>query len=216
MTRPITDDASTRRGPRPTGRRATDRDLALLAIVAEQYAVTLPQLAVLMGRSIHAARWLRDRWRHAGWVDSRVVLAQRPAFVWPTRAGLGVAGLDYPGWAPTPGALAHVEAVTDVRLHLLAFYPGASWTSERDLPAGCGVHRPDGLLWVDGREVAVEVELTQKSRVRTRGIVCELVARYPEVVYFTTGGPRRLVEELAAEVGQGRVEVHPLPEGAGR
>lgn len=35
--------------------RATERDLALLRVVAEQYAVTLPQLAVLMDRTVHTA-----------------------------------------------------------------------------------------------------------------------------------------------------------------
>lgn len=38
------------------------RDLELLRFVGEQYAVTLPQLARLMGRTVHAARWLRARW----------------------------------------------------------------------------------------------------------------------------------------------------------
>jgi DNA-binding CsgD family transcriptional regulator len=36
--------------------RATERDLRLLRWVAEQYAVSIPQLARLMGRSEHAAR----------------------------------------------------------------------------------------------------------------------------------------------------------------
>ena len=107
--------------------RATERDLRLLRVVGEQYAVTLPQLAVLMGRSVHTARWLRDRWRRAGWVESRTVLAARPVFVWLTRSGSRAAGLDYPAWRPTPGLLAHVEAVTDVRLHVAATDPEARW-----------------------------------------------------------------------------------------
>jgi len=195
--------------------RATERDLRLLRIVSEQYAVTLPQLAVMMDRSIHAARWLRDRWRRAGWIDSRAVLAARPVFLWPTRTGLHAAGLDYPGWGPTPGALAHVEAVTDVRLHLQAAGPNAGWVSERDITlATAGEHRPDGLLVVGDRHVAVEVELTRKSRARTRGIMCELVARYPGVVYFTAPAPRPLIEDLAADVGQGHVQVRAVPAGA--
>ncbi len=194
--------------------RATERDLRLLRIVGEQYAVTLPQLAVMMGRSVHAARWLRDRWRRAGWIDSRTVLVGRPAFLWPTRVGLRAAGLDYPGWGPTPGALAHVEAVTDVRLHLQAAAPDAGWVSERDISLVTpGEHRPDGLLVVGDRQVAIEVELTRKSRARTRGIMCELVARYPGVVYFTAPAPRPLLEDLAAEVGQGHVQVRALSEG---
>ena len=41
--------------------KASARDLELLRFVGEQYAVTLPQLARLMSRSLHAARWLRAR-----------------------------------------------------------------------------------------------------------------------------------------------------------
>lgn len=68
--------------------KMTERDLRLLRIVAEQYAVTVPQLATLMGRSHHAARWLRERWQAAGWVEGRAVLVGRPVFLWPTRRGL--------------------------------------------------------------------------------------------------------------------------------
>lgn len=197
--------------------RATERDLRLLRTVAEQYAITLPQLAAMMGRSIHAARWLRDRWRATGWIDSRTVLVDRPVFLWATRAGVQAVGLRYPGWGPTPGVLAHVEAVTDVRLHLQAGGSDLGWVSERDITLTArGAHRPDGLLVVGDSEVAVEVELTRKARLRARGIMCELVARYPGAVYFAADGTRPLLEELAAEVGQGRVQVRPLPEGAAR
>jgi hypothetical protein len=48
--------------------RVSPRDLSLLRLIGEHYAVTLPQLARLIGRSEHAARWLRARWQKAGWV----------------------------------------------------------------------------------------------------------------------------------------------------
>lgn len=192
--------------------KATERDLRLLRIVGEQYALTLPQLAVSMGRSVHAARWLRDRWRRAGWADSRVVLAGRPAFVWLTGAGVRAGGLSYPRWAPTPGALVHVEAVTDVRLKIAAASPHLRWIGERDIRTVGDEHRPDGIVAGDHGDVAVEVELTRKSRARAREIVCELVARYPAVVYFAAPQTLRLIEEVAGEVGQGRVQIRPLPE----
>jgi hypothetical protein len=75
------------------------------------------------------------------------------------------------------------------------------------------VHRPDGLVRLDGRESAIEVELTPKERRRTERIVRELVATYPAVTYFATAQTFRLVSELAAEVGGGRVQVLPVPGG---
>jgi len=94
--------------------RATARDLRLLRWVAEQYAVSIPQLARLMGRSEHAARWLRGRWQRAGWAQGRTVLVGRPVFVWLTRDGSRVAGAGFKVWEPNAGALAHIEAVNDV------------------------------------------------------------------------------------------------------
>jgi len=79
--------------------------------------------------------------------------------------------------------LAHIAAVTDLRLHVLYRHPGATWVCERELhrelastPGGRQRHWPDGLVVIDGREVAVEVELTLKRRTRIGQIMAKLVA----------------------------------------
>lgn len=198
--------------------RCSARDLELLRIVGEQYALSLPQLARLMDCSLHAARWLRSRWERAGWARGRAMLVGEPVFVWLTRRGQRLAGLDYSVWRPNPGALAHIAALTDVRLYVMERYVGATWVCERELhrelasdPGGRQRHRPDGLVVLDGREVAVEVELTLKRRARLERIMRELVARYGSVSYFAAPSPRRTLEQLAAEVGGGRVQVLGLP-----
>jgi hypothetical protein len=203
--------------------RCSARDVELLRIVGEQYAVTLPQLAQLMNCSEHAARWLRTRWQRAGWARGRAMLVGEPVFVWLTRRGHGIAGVDYAVWRPNAGMLAHIAAVTDVRLDVTRRHPGAEWVSERELhrevasaPGGGQLHRPDGLAVLEGREVAVEVELTLKRRARIESIMRELVARYGSVSYFAAPAPRRTLEQLAAEVGGGRVQVIGLPEGGTR
>ena len=198
--------------------RCSARDVELLRIVGEQYAVTLPQLARLMDCSPHAARWLRSRWERAGWARGRAMLVGEPVFVWLTRRGHGIAGIDYAVWRPNAGMLAHIAAVTDVRLDVMRRHPGALWVSERELhreisgeTGGRQRHRPDGLVVLGGREVAVEVELTLKRRARIESIMRELVARYGSVSYFTAPAPRRTLTQLAAEVGAGRVQVLGLP-----
>src|SRR5919108_1881548 len=141
--------------------RCSGRDLELLSIVGEQYALSLPQLARLMGRSLHAARWLRSRWERAGWAKGRAVLVGEPVFVWLTRRGQRVAGSEYSLWRPNPGALAHIAAVTDVRLWVAHRHPRATWVCERELArearlmGSAGQHRPDGLVVLDGRELPV-------------------------------------------------------------
>lgn len=201
--------------------RCSARDVELLRIVGEHYALTLPQLARLMDCSPHAARWLRSRWERAGWARGRAVLVGEPVFVWLTRRGHGIAGVDYAVWRPNPGMLAHIAAVTDVRLDVTARHPAAEWVSERELHRELGSnsrtrqrHRPDGLVVLDGHEVAVEVELTLKRRARIERIMRELVARYGSVSYFAAPAPRRTLERIAAEVGVGRVQVLGLPKRA--
>lgn len=203
--------------------RCSARDVELLRVVGDQYAVTLPQLARLMDCSAHAARWLRTRWERAGWARGRAMLVGEPVFVWLTRRGHGIAGIDYAVWRPNAGMLAHIAAVTEVRLDVLGRHQRAQWVSERELhrevaaePGGRQRHRPDGLVLLDGREVAVEVELTLKRRARIESIMRELVARYGSVSYFAAPAPRRTLEQLAAEVGGGRVQVLGLPKEAAR
>ena len=198
--------------------RCSARDLELLRVVGEQYAVTLPQLARMMGCSSHAARWLRSRWERAGWARGRALLVGAPVFVWLTRRGQSLAGIEYSVWRPNAGMLAHIAAVTDVRLHVLDGHPGAAWVCERELhrelaatPGSRQRHRPDGLVVIDGREVAVEVELTLKRRPRIEQIMAELVARYGSVTYFAASAPQRALAAVVADIGRGRVQILDLP-----
>src|SRR3954468_23771372 len=198
--------------------RATERDLRLLRWVAEQYAVSIPQLARLMGRSEHAARWLRARWQRAGWVQGRTLLVGRPVFVWLTRDGSRVAGAAFKAWEPNAGALAHIEAVNDVRLLVAQRRPEAVWVCERELSArplpgapSVRAHRPDAVVNVDGdRRVAVEVELTLKSRARLERIVGQLLGEYDAVWYFAAPAPASALAGIAERVG-GRLQVASLP-----
>jgi hypothetical protein len=131
-----------------------------------------------------------------------------------------VAGLEFSVWRPNPGALAHIAAVNEVRLSVQERRPEAVWVCERELArearaelGGFGVHRPDALVLVDGHELALEVELTQKRRRRAEHLMREHLARYGEVVYFAAPAPLRMLAELAGELGAGRVHVRPLPGG---
>ena len=199
--------------------RVAQRDLELLRVVGEQFAITLPQLARLMGRSQHAARWPRARWQRAGWVEGRALLVSEPVFVWLTRPGQRLAGLPYKLWVPNPALLHHIRAVTDVRLWVTGRRPEAEWVSERALAwkqeRGAGRrhgHRPDALVRAEGQEVAVEVELALKKRERLERLVRDTVARYGSVWYFAAPAPRAALLEIARAIPGERVQVFPLPE----
>ena len=202
----------------------TERDLAALQTIAEQCAITQPQLARMIGRSEHTARSLRARWQRGGWIDAGVLLAGRPPFIWLTAKGQHACGADYKRWRPsTPGRLPHLAACTDARLTVAERRPEALWTSERELLRTARMigtprtrHMPDAEVALDGQLVAVEVELTQKQQARTEAIARELCARYAAVWYFCTPATAKQLEAIAAKRGFERLQVLALGTDGGR
>jgi hypothetical protein len=174
--------------------RLPGRDIAGLLFVADMYAVQLDQLAAVLGVSEARARAIVHRWRRAGYAQS-ARLGPGPPWIWLTRPGLTACGLPYPATAPALSRLAHLRAVTAVRLALMSApayaQAGAFWRSERRLRgraggrAGLREHLPDGEVhWPDGAAAgwagecwAIEAELTRKTVARTVAIMREVLAR---------------------------------------
>ncbi len=192
--------------------RLTRRDVAGLRWVAEQYAVRTDVLDHLLsvaaaGRPSRAARVVA-RWRDAGLVERRRFLVDHPAVVWPTATGLRRIAAPYPPHPPAVGLLAHLHAVSLVRLGVER--RGARrWVSERALlrrRRTRDAHLPDGLFrTAGGVEVAVEVELTRKPGPRLRGIVDELTTEFEAVLYAVDGASVRAgVERAVAAFGEQR------------
>jgi hypothetical protein len=170
------------------------RDVAGLTFAAEMYGLQLDQLAALLQLTNRQASAIVTRWASSGLATS-AVLGPGPAWVWLTRAGLTACGLRYAASTPALARLAHIRAVTAVRLALAAVpaYRNASahWRSERHLRARVGGrlglrdHLPDAEVhWPDSAPVgwagecwAIEAELTPKTVVRTTAIMRELLTR---------------------------------------
>ena len=74
-----------------------------------------------------------------------------------------------------------------------------------------GEHLPDGLAITAERRVAIEVELTAKSRRRITAILDELAARFDAVLYFCAPAPARQLSELAASGRWPTLGVRELP-----
>ena len=138
----------------------SERDVAGLLFTAEMYGVQLDQLAVRLAVSEVRARALAARWREQGHADSARLGPGRP-WVWLTRGGLLACGLPYRAAPPALARLAHLRAVTAVRIALESApgyaAAGAYWRSERRLRARMGSrvplreHLPDGEVhWPDG------------------------------------------------------------------
>lgn len=171
-----------------------ERDVAGLLFAAEMYGVQLDQLAAALGVSGPAARAAARRWQRAGYAGTARI-GPGPPWLWLTRAGLTACGLPYRPVPPALSRLAHLRAVTAVRLALAAApawqQAGAYWRSERRLRARAGSraglreHLPDGEVhWPDGAALpwagecwAVEAELTRKTVARTAAIMRALTER---------------------------------------
>jgi hypothetical protein len=170
----------------------TDRDIHCLVFVAEMYGVQLDQLGALLDTSTERARTIASRWRELGYADT-ARLGPGPPWVWATRPGLAACGLRYTAVPPALSRLAHIRAVTSVRLALQATgiyrHARAYWRGERRIRTGCRPgsrdHMPDGEVhWPDEATVdwagecwAIEAELTRKTVARTVAIMTELLSR---------------------------------------
>ena len=192
------------------------RDLDALAWVGEQYAARVDHLEVLMGCGPRTVQRTVARLRDAGFVELRRVIVGEPVWVLPTSVGLRACGSSFGVWSPRIGLLSHVAAVNDVRLHVQARSPGSEWICERALARDRTgrEHLPDGVAVVDGQEVAIEVELTSKSRRRVTAILDELSGRYDAIVYFCAPGPHRLLSEFADTGRWPKLSIRELPDGA--
>jgi hypothetical protein len=135
----------------------TERDIAALRFIAEQYGVRTDALAVLLARlspaparqgpgvegwrppavlSDRSTRTWVERMERDGYLTRRRVLGH--TWTTPTAAGMALAGLSFERWkfggardGEEGWGLDHVHAVTRVRLHLQPDPADGRWISER-------------------------------------------------------------------------------------
>jgi hypothetical protein len=158
------------------------------------YGVQLDHLARVLGVSQARAAAIAAGWRGRRLAESARLGPGAP-WIWLTRTGLGRCGLPYSAAPPALGRLAHIRAVTAVRLALESATgfaaAGAFWRGERRLRARAGgrvglrEHFPDGEVhWPSDAAVswagecwAIEAELTRKTVSRTVAIMRDLLGR---------------------------------------
>lgn len=186
----------------------TPRDVSAMRWVAEQFAVRVDQLPKVLAEgeaevSRRTSRGVLERWTSADFVTRQKVFAGEPAWVWLTRHGSNACGGCFKLWAPKFGNLSHIYWVNEIRLRTAIKHPDVVWVCERSIrkEQARGLHVPDAeLVPADGRRVAVEVELTQKSAVRATAIARELASRYATVWFFAADRIKRTVSRAIAEL----------------
>jgi hypothetical protein len=150
--------ASPRRPRWDTDAGITDRDVAALRWLGQQYAARSDVLRVLLGRlspgsprvegqlGEETLRQILDRWEDRGLIARDRLLGH--LWVAPTAKALRLVGLDVRAWSFVIPQLAHVHAVGVVRLALEPSIPaGGRWLSERELRREAGKSLvPDGAV----------------------------------------------------------------------
>ena len=194
-------------------------EVALLGWLAEQYGARADQLQVLLDCSERTVQRTLARLRAADLVHTQRLLAGDAPWVMPTSAGLRLSGSGFSLWRPHLALLAHVAAVNDVRLHVQRRSPAAEWVSERTLARErehATEHLADGVVVNGERQIAIEVELTVKSRKRVLDILDELSGRYDSVLYFCAPAPKRQLADFAASARWPKLGVRELPTAGSR
>jgi hypothetical protein len=124
-----------------------------------------------------------------------------------------------PVWQPNHGLALHIQAITDVRILVERELRLGEWECERLVAqrltrtrgfADRG-HLPDAVLHTSTERIAVEVELTLKSRGRLKDIVDELSLGYDQVWYFVPARLTRTLHEIAADAPYRNVSVRSYP-----
>jgi hypothetical protein len=149
---------SSRRPRWDTDAGITNRDVAALRWLGQQYAARSDVLRVLLGRlspgspkvegqlGEETLRQILDRWEDRGLVARDRLLGH--LWVAPTAKALRLVGLDVRAWSFVIPQLAHVHAVGVIRLALEPSIPaGGRWLSERELRREAGKsHVPDAAI----------------------------------------------------------------------
>jgi hypothetical protein len=199
--------------------RLTERDAAVVRFLGDQFGCPLSVVAELYGVGDRVARRHVGRLERAGFAGRLTVAGQQ--WVVPTRAGLRFADLEHEPWAPRAWKLEHVEQVARLRLALQRLYPGATWTSERQIRsrwansgARCGT-RTASSTWPMAAVSASSWSYTARSGGSTRASAATSTPAFDEVWWFCPAADREWLANVLEEIPKPERPAHHVFDLAG-
>lgn len=202
--------------------RLTDRDLLVARWIAEQQAVRLDTVGLLLAIWGHETvsrniRRLSQRWESKGLIKRDRILASAPMILWPTAQAMKLTDLQDKRTEKNPSisSLHHTLAVSRVRVEYEKY--GAIWLCEREIRHHYpNQHLADGLAQLPNSRILIEVDRTRKKAQRLRTIMA-VNARTPGITavhYWTTRELIAFVGEqvqLLDESVRSRIVIYELP-----
>lgn len=215
----------------------TERDIEALRWIIQQFAARFDQVQALLTElgevypqkgepflSYPTVMGRIQKWVAAGYVEYERILAEGPGWVFVTRKGIKVVGLqdDYPARKPDWCRLKHIFAVNQVRL----FTHQDHWKDERAIKMnrepGSSKAIPDAEMWFPGDDeddpIAVEVQLSHLTPERFQAKLEKLVHifdGYRRVHFYVpnqkiANAAMRAREKLTYS-DQGKIEIFVVP-----
>jgi hypothetical protein len=186
-----------------------------LRLTAEQATLPLDQLARLLDCAQANADILVTELEQLGCLQSRQFLEHEERWVWATRRGARVSGYrrgnrPYP---PSLRSLNHHRAVAEVRIHLRQQAPRGRWIPEGEIRSRCEPNTPipDAIFEIDGERHAIEVEITGKTKARTRLVIAHHSAKYDAVIYWSGPNTYHVLNRLKREDDWPKLIIRRLP-----
>ena len=194
-------------------REPTPSEMVILALIAEQNAIPLDQLARFLQVDTPSAAEIAEELHGKGLVQMRDLIEGDAPWIWLLSRGARFSETGFRATKPAISRLAHTRAINEARLVIAERSPKVRWVCERTLrktydPEG---KIPDALAIEGDARCAVEVEITPKTAMRTRQIIAEHSARYDAIVYFCSPQALTLLKRVKEELGNPKLFVQALP-----
>jgi DNA-binding MarR family transcriptional regulator len=194
-------------------RQLTQKEVAILDLIAEQGAIPVDQLARFLKVKPAEASKIAKELQEIGCVEMRKLVEGDEPWVWLNNHGARQSNAGFDAMEPALNRLAHTRAINEARLLIAERTPEARWVCERalkpDYPKGAKI--PDAVVIEGDARHAIEVEITAKSVSRLRQIIAEHSARYDAVVYFCSPKVLNQLKRIKKESRNPKLFVQSLP-----
>lgn len=188
--------------------KLTDRDIDILRFINDCGYCETPHLTTYLSVKQWRIYQIMKRLVNRKLVVKEHIFQGQPVIYYLTSEGASFTELP-PIEFVSLGTYRHQVAMINVALKLMQIHPEAVWVSERHLKndkcyEGIGKrgHVADGLfVFPDNRQVAIEVELSVKGKLRIEGIIKSYASQFDvkEVWYFCSQSAYTVLSVIAAK-----------------